>query len=60
MIPLCPRAELRPGDVKVLVLADPARENVAVFCTEDDELYAVDDSCTLRRCGNHTGANASP
>lgn len=45
MVPVCPRAELRPGDVRVIDVGFP----VAVFCTEDDELFAVDDSCTHQR-----------
>jgi nitrite reductase/ring-hydroxylating ferredoxin subunit len=39
---VCLRDELRPGDVRVVAGDVP----IAVFCTEDDELYAVDDSCT--------------
>jgi len=42
VIPVCPRSELKPGDVRVVAGEFP----IAVFCTEDDQLYAVDDRCT--------------
>lgn len=42
MLRVCPRADLRPGDVRVVVGSVP----IAVFCTDDDALYAIDDTCT--------------
>jgi 3-phenylpropionate/trans-cinnamate dioxygenase ferredoxin subunit len=42
MIRVCPLAELPPGEVLRLDL-EPA---VAIFHTEDGELFAVDDNCT--------------
>ncbi|MEO6503562.1 MAG: bifunctional 3-phenylpropionate/cinnamic acid dioxygenase ferredoxin subunit [Jatrophihabitantaceae bacterium] len=42
MIRVCPLAELPPGEILRLDL-DPA---IAVFHTEDGEVFATDDNCT--------------
>ena len=42
MIPVCPLADLSPGECHRLPLDPP----VTVFRTEDGELYALDDTCT--------------
>jgi 3-phenylpropionate/trans-cinnamate dioxygenase ferredoxin component len=42
MIPVCRLADLPPGEAIRLELTPP----VAVFHTEDGELYAIDDTCT--------------
>lgn len=42
MIAVCPLAELPPGASYRLDLDPP----VAVFRTEDGDLYAIDDTCT--------------
>jgi 3-phenylpropionate/trans-cinnamate dioxygenase ferredoxin subunit len=39
---VCLRDQLPPGDVRVVIGEVP----IAVFCTDDDELYAIDDTCT--------------
>lgn len=42
MLRVCPLADLAPGDaVRV-----PAEPPIAVFHTEDGELFAIDDTCT--------------
>lgn len=44
MIRVCPLADLAPGEILRLELdPDPA---IAVFHTEDGEVFAVDDECT--------------
>ncbi|MDH2429231.1 bifunctional 3-phenylpropionate/cinnamic acid dioxygenase ferredoxin subunit [Sphaerisporangium sp. TRM90804] len=42
MIPVCPLAALPRGEARRLGLDPP----VAVFHTDDGEVYAVDDTCT--------------
>lgn len=42
MIPVCPLADLPQGEAFRLECDPP----VAVFHTEDGELYAIDDTCT--------------
>ncbi|GAA3421215.1 bifunctional 3-phenylpropionate/cinnamic acid dioxygenase ferredoxin subunit [Streptosporangium vulgare] len=42
MIPACPLASLPPGEAHRLDVDPP----IAVFHTEDGEIYAVDDTCT--------------
>ena len=42
MLPVCARSELVPGEVRVVKDDVP----IAVFCTADDELYAIDDTCS--------------
>ncbi|GAB92980.1 bifunctional 3-phenylpropionate/cinnamic acid dioxygenase ferredoxin subunit [Gordonia rhizosphera] len=42
MIEVCPLSDLPPGEA-IRVEADPA---IAVFHTEDGEIYAIDDTCS--------------
>jgi 3-phenylpropionate/trans-cinnamate dioxygenase ferredoxin subunit len=42
MLPVCPLAELQPGDAIRLDASPP----IAVFRTEDGEVFAIDDTCT--------------
>ena len=44
-VPVCARAELSPGEVRVV----PGAEPIAVFCADDGEVYALADSCTHQR-----------
>lgn len=42
MIPVCPLADLPPGESHRLDLTPP----ISVFRTDDGELYALEDTCT--------------
>jgi 3-phenylpropionate/trans-cinnamate dioxygenase ferredoxin subunit len=42
MITICPLAELAPGDARRVEADQP----IAVFHTEDGEVFAIDDTCT--------------
>jgi 3-phenylpropionate/trans-cinnamate dioxygenase ferredoxin subunit len=42
MIPVCPLSALSPGDAFRLDVEPP----IAVFHTEDGEIFAIDDTCT--------------
>ncbi len=42
MIRVCPFAELVPGEARRLDLDPP----IAVFKTDDDQVFAIDDTCT--------------
>lgn len=39
---VCARSDLTPGEAVRLDTTPP----IAVFCTDDDEVYAIDDTCT--------------
>ena len=42
MLNVCPLSELAPGDA----IRVPASPPIAVFHTDDGELFAIDDTCT--------------
>lgn len=42
MIEICPLADLQPGDARRVDLDPP----IAVFRTDDGDVFAIDDTCT--------------
>lgn len=42
MIDICPLAELAPGEARRVAIEPP----IAVFHTEDGEVFAIDDTCS--------------
>ncbi len=50
-IPVCAAADLGPGDARVVEVDVP----VAVFRSDDGDLYAVDDTCTHQQASLSEG-----
>ncbi|MEJ2867939.1 bifunctional 3-phenylpropionate/cinnamic acid dioxygenase ferredoxin subunit [Actinomycetospora sp. OC33-EN08] len=49
LVPVRPLSDLSPGDAVRLEpehTLDPTGPGVAIFCTDDGELHAIEDSCT--------------
>ena len=46
MFAVCLRSAIEPGEAKRFESPDTDGVAIAVFHTEDDEFYAVDDTCT--------------
>lgn len=46
MFAACPRSAIEPGEALRLDGPETGGVPIAVFRTEDDEFYAVDDTCT--------------
>ena len=42
MLEICPVADLPPGEA----LRVPTEPPIAVFCTDDGEIFAIDDTCS--------------
>lgn len=42
MLEICPLADLPPGDTRRVDISPP----IAVFHTEDEEVFAIDDTCS--------------
>lgn len=46
MFAACPRSALEPGDAMRLDGPETDGVPIALFCTDDGEFFAVDDTCT--------------